>query len=140
MFLCVGLNLRTLRNPCDQARANGTFACDGCLGAVVEDTDMGGKVLCNIKGCEKWAQIGGLCRAHAHGTKPRAGIKKAVPAVVEPDPVVSAAEVHVVDLLDLVRQRLQADMDEDLAEVSRMLCAADTPMDKMKLVFDRIWS
>jgi hypothetical protein len=52
------------------------------------------KVLCAEKGCDKWAQVEGKCKAHAHGTKPRPA--RSIKAVSAPAPIEVKTDVKMV--------------------------------------------
>ena len=53
------------------------------------------KRFCSIKGCERWAQVGSKCKAHAHGTTPRV-TKRTAPtqAIAEPVEVPQIQEIR----------------------------------------------
>jgi len=83
---------------------------------------MAKKVFCSIKGCERWAQVGSKCKAHAHGTTPRE-TKRTAPAqaVAEPlevpqiqetrqetvqvEPIVEKIESQETVLVDVKQER-----------------------------------
>ena len=66
LFFCERLSASTLRSPCEANRRNGTFACIDCPGAVISKGGIEMPVSrCNIKGCDKYQVVKGLCTAHA---------------------------------------------------------------------------
>lgn len=122
MWFCERLSLRAMKSPCAANKNNGTFACSGCSGAVQEDGEMA-KNRCNIPGCEKLAQVKGMCKAHANGTPSRPS-RHGV-AVVD--------EMHTINLLQVIRDKRQADLDALMVEIDLKL--AKIPTAAGKIVF-----
>ncbi len=122
------------------------------------------RTLCNIKGCEKMAQKDGLCKAHLNGTEPRKSrlVRVVSPSVIdEPmaipvvnkqesveavsypehtEQIIAPEELHTINLLQVVRDRLQADFDEEMTMIDRHLGLLTDPVEKLKYVYDRVWA
>ncbi len=160
LFTCAPLSARLTPQSCKANKARGVWACEKCSGLaeafkIIEEDVMGSR--CNIKGCEKWSVIGGYCTTHADpvalaGKNARYRIKRtssiapegeAVNPEVYPEQkehIISGEEIHVINLLQFVREKLQADLDAEMLTVDRHLGLLTNPAEKLKYVFDRVYS
>ena len=157
MWICEPLNLRSHKKPCEPAIKNGTFACQGCSGAVYQEgeIDMSKKKPCVIQGCDSPLWKGDYCYRHhpstivAKAANPKSMENKAKPAVaeaVEPVQIESTPrekkaghiKSHYIDLMYLVKRKLQSDMDNRMMQISSDLSDIETDEDKFKYVFEQV--
>lgn len=102
-------------------------ACKDCPG-VVHIHNFGGDMakkanLCSVPGCEKYVQRAGKCKAHLNGTDPRRSVPRPQNKSVQSDapvPVPSNHESHIVNLLELFKQKQQTDLEEFLENLGNI--------------------
>lgn len=136
---CKPLSARISRTTCESNKKRGTFACEKCDGLLNKnESSVSNKTVCNIRGCEKWAQIKGMCKTHYNKSLLQrtsalddATERKEVVSLTvcgTPLPAVSQHEKHIVNLLDMFKQKQAA----DLVNFAEKLSALKTPSEKLK--------
>lgn len=155
LYECERLSARISQEQCQKNRkrvdnfANDVLAvnsCRGCsgLGAPVkidvEGLSMAAKV-CSVEGCVKRAQKAGKCKAHLNGTTPRRTrnpfvmpVPKSDPVTVIVAPAVSSHELHIVNLLELFKQK-QADEFDCFV---KQLDGITEPMARLRFAYERV--
>jgi hypothetical protein len=131
----------------------------------MEGEEMGTR--CLMPGCEKWQVAGNYCTTHADPVslakentrkaerkearksatvstddefKAAGWVKKEVVYPEQAEVIISDSEIHTINLLQVLRAKLQADMDEEMTMIDKHLGLLTDPVEKMKYVFDRVYS
>lgn len=157
--LCANITLEQCKINKNK-KSGRVFSCDSCEG-LGESIEMK-KVFCIVKGCDKWAQIDGKCKSHAHGTNPRAtrvpveikaegvvGCTAApeldvqslepVPAVSgEPSLPITDSEHHIINLLQVLRADREAKIEAELKDANDQLGRMSDPVQKLMFVFGKL--
>ena len=132
---CKPLSARISRKQCEINKAKGTFACDVCNGI---DTQW-----CKIDGCLKDVVAKGMCKTHYNrslldrdrATKEAEERQQVVESTIPTDtPAVSQHERHVVNLMDMFKQK----QESDLKVFAEKLSACKTAQEKLALALQFI--